>query len=161
MNAVVTRNAVREGEHVQQFLTFKLAGQEYGVGILQVQEIRGWSEPTVIPHSPPWLLGVIDLRGVVVPVIDMRRRLEVAAAEFKPSTVVIVMRIGAGSAERNFGLVVDAVSEVYDIDEADLRALPELGNRAAGEVVRALAHVEGKTLILLNAERLAVTVPVN
>jgi purine-binding chemotaxis protein CheW len=161
MNRVPNTAAGGEGAHTQQFLTFELAGQEYGVGILQVQEIRGWSEPTVIPHSPPWLLGVIDLRGAVVPVIDMRRRLAVSAAEIKPSTVVIVIRIGANQEERNFGLVVDAVSDVYDIDEAALRALPELGNRAAGELVRGLAQVDGKTLILLNAERLAVTVPVN
>ena len=68
----------------QQFLTFKLAGEEYGVGILTVQEIRGWSAVTAIPHSPPWVLGVVDLRGVVVPVIDLRRRFELAAAEFRP-----------------------------------------------------------------------------
>jgi purine-binding chemotaxis protein CheW len=161
MSAVAKPYAPREGAHSQQFLTFRLAGQEYGVGILQVQEIRGWSEPTVIPHSPPWLLGVIDLRGVMVPVIDMRCRLAVAAAEIKPSTVVIVMRIGASHEARNFGLVVDAVSDVYDIEDDALRSLPELGTRAAGELVRGLAHVEGKTLILLNAERLAATVPVN
>jgi len=84
----------------QQFLTFKLAGEEYGVGILTVQEIRGWSAVTAIPHSPPWVLGVIDLRGVVVPVIDLRRRFELAPAEFGPATVVIVIRVNAGNEER-------------------------------------------------------------
>src|SRR5215470_16582614 len=105
----------------QQFLTFKLAGEEYGVGILTVQEIRGWSAVTAIPHSPPWVLGVIDLRGVVVPVIDLRRRFELEPATFGPSTVVIVIRVSSGGEERTVGLVVDAVSEVYDIDSSAFR----------------------------------------
>jgi purine-binding chemotaxis protein CheW len=139
----------------QQFLTFKLAGEEYGVGILTVQEIRGWSAVTAIPHSPPWVLGVVDLRGVVVPVIDLRRRFELAQAEFGPSTVVIVIRVHTGGEERTVGLVVDAVSEVYDIDESAFRQLPDLGTSAAGEVVNGLAHTDGKTVILLDAVRLA------
>ena len=139
----------------QQFLTFKLAGEEYGVGILTVQEIRGWSAVTAIPHSPPWVLGVIDLRGVVVPVIDLRRRFELAAADFGPSTVVIVIRVNTGADERTVGLVVDAVSEVYDIDESAFRQLPDLGCSAVGEVVNGLAHTDGKTVILLDAVRLA------
>ena len=139
----------------QQFLTFKLAGEEYGVGILTVQEIRGWSAVTAIPHSPQWVLGVVDLRGVVVPVIDLRRRFELAQAEFGPSTVVIVIRVHTGGEERTVGLVVDAVSEVYDIDESAFRQLPDLGTSAAGEVVNGLAHTDGKTVILLDAVRLA------
>jgi purine-binding chemotaxis protein CheW len=139
----------------QQFLTFKLAGEEYGVGILTVQEIRGWSAVTAIPHSPPWVLGVVDLRGVVVPVIDLRRRFELAPAEFGPATVVIVIRVYTGEEERTVGLVVDAVSEVYDIDESAFRQLPDLGSSAAGEVVSGLAHTDGKTVILLDAVRLA------
>jgi purine-binding chemotaxis protein CheW len=140
----------------QQVLTFKLAGEEYGVGILKVQEIRGWSAVTAIPHAPAWVLGVIDLRGVVVPVIDLRRRFELDPAQFGPATVVIVIRVNEAGAERTIGLVVDAVSEVYDIDESTFRALPDLGSTAASEVVHGLAHADGKTIILLDAERLAI-----
>jgi len=140
----------------QQVLTFKLAGEEYGVGILKVQEIRGWSAVTAIPHAPAWVLGVIDLRGVVVPVIDLRRRFELDPAPFGPATVVIVIRVNEAGAERTIGLVVDAVSEVYDIDQSTFRALPDLGSTAASEVVHGLAHADGKTIILLDAERLAV-----
>lgn len=147
------------GASSQQFLTFKLAGEEYGVGILKVQEIRGWSAVTAIPHAPAWVLGVIDLRGVVVPVIDLRRRFELEAAEFGPATVVIVIRVSGGGEDRTIGLVVDAVSEVYDIDSAAYRALPDLGSTAASEVVQGLAHTDGKTIILLDAERLAVGAP--
>jgi len=140
----------------QQVLTFKLAGEEYGVGILKVQGIRGWSAVTAIPHAPAWVLGVIDLRGVVVPVIDLRRRFELDPAPFGPATVVIVIRVNEAGAERTIGLVVDAVSEVYDIDQSTFRALPDLGSTAASEVVHGLAHADGKTIILLDAERLAV-----
>lgn len=139
----------------QQFLTFKLADEEYGVGILMVQEIRGWSAVTAVPHSPPWVLGVLDLRGVAVPVIDLRARFELAPAQFGPATVVIVLRVPGSAGERTIGLVVDAVSDVYDIDAASLRALPELGSAAASAVVQGLAQADGKTLILLNAHELA------
>lgn len=141
--------------HDQQVLTFKLAGEEYGLGILTVQEIRGWSAVTAIPHAPAWVLGVIDLRGVVVPVIDLRRRFQLEPAQFGPSTVVIVLRVPGAGEDRTVGLVVDEVSEVYDLDASSYRALPELGSTAASEVVLGLAHTDGKTLILLNAERIA------
>src|SRR5512144_1124032 len=121
MSASTSAARDANGVDTQQFLTFKLAGEEYGVGILSVQEIRGWSAVTAIPHSPPWVLGVIDLRGVVVPVIDLRRRFELAPATFGPSTVVIVIRVATGGEERTVGLVVDAVSEVYDIDPSAFR----------------------------------------
>jgi purine-binding chemotaxis protein CheW len=139
----------------QQYLTFKLAGEEYGIGIMMVQEIRGWVPVTAIPHAPAWVLGVLDLRGVAVPIIDLRRRFELEPAQFGPSTVVIVVRIPNGGDERTIGLVVDAVSEVYDIEAARCRALPELGSSASSEVVQGLAHMDGKTLILLDAARLA------
>lgn len=155
LNNAKVNGGQMEGAANQQFLTFKLAGEEYGVGILMVQEIRGWSAVTAIPHSPPWVLGVIDLRGVVVPVIDLRRRFELASATFGPSTVVIVIRVASGGEERTVGLVVDAVSEVYDIEPSAFRQLPDLGSSAAGEVVNGLAHTDGKTVILLDAMRLA------
>lgn len=138
-----------------QVLTFKLAGEEYGIGVLMVQEIRGWSAVTAVPHAPVWVLGVIDLRGVVVPIIDLRQRFELEPAQFGPATVVIVIRVPGAGAQHTIGLVVDAVSEVYDLEASSLRALPELGSKAASEVVQALAQTDGKTLILLNAERLA------
>jgi purine-binding chemotaxis protein CheW len=145
----------RELVGAQQVLTFKLAGEEYGLGILTVQEIRGWSAVTAIPHAPEWVLGVIDLRGVVVPIIDLRQRFQLEPAQFGPATVVIVIRVPSGGEERTVGLVVDAVSEVYDIDASTYRALPELGSAASSAVVQGLAQADGKTLILLDAQQLA------
>jgi purine-binding chemotaxis protein CheW len=144
-----------KGPGVQQFLTFQLAGAEYGIGILHVQEIRGWSSVTAIPHAPPWVLGVIDLRGIVVPVVDLRRRFQLEPAEFGPSTVVIVIRVGTNGEDRTIGLVVDAVSEVHDISDGALRPLPDVGSTASRDVVSGLAQADGKTLILLDARELA------
>jgi purine-binding chemotaxis protein CheW len=145
----------QEAVGAQQVLTFQLAGEEYGLGILMVQEIRGWSAVTAIPHAPAWVLGVIDLRGVVVPVIDLRRRFQLEPAQFGPATVVIVICVPSEGEDRTVGLVVDAVSEVYDLDAANIRALPEMGSAAASAVVRGLAQADGKTLILLDAHQLA------
>ncbi len=145
----------QEAVGAQQVLTFQLAGEEYGLGILMVQEIRGWSAVTAIPHAPAWVLGVIDLRGVVVPVIDLRRRFQLEPAQFGPATVVIVICVPSEGEDRTVGLVVDAVSEVYDLDAANIRALPEMGSAAASAVVRGLAQADGKTLILLDAQQLA------
>jgi purine-binding chemotaxis protein CheW len=139
----------------QQYLTFKLAGEEYGVGILSVQEIRGWSGVTAMPNAPAWLLGLLDLRGVAVPVIDLRRRFALAPAEFGPTTVIIVLRVSAGNEERTVGLLVDAISEVYDIESSAFRNLPDFGSSATSEMVNGLAHTDGKTVILLDAHRLA------
>ena len=145
-----------EPDSRQQYLTFQLAGEEYGIGILMVQEIRGWSAVTAIPHAPDWVLGILELRGVAVPIIDLRRRFELEPAQFGPSTVVIVVRVPESSGQsRTLGLVVDAVSEVYDIEAANQRSLPEIGSSAASAIVQGLAQADGKTLILLDAARLA------
>ena len=105
----------------EQYLTFMLAGEEYGVAILQVQEIKGWDKGTRIPHTPEYVLGVINLRGAVVPILDLRRRLGLGSVEFGPTTVVIVVRVMNGRGERTVGVVVDAVSEVYNVDAADTK----------------------------------------
>ena len=90
MNAVVTTEPATGAE---QFLTFVLGGEEYGVTILQVQGIQGWDRVTPIPNTPDFILGVINLRGAIVPIVDLRRRFGMPAAEFGPTTVVIVVRV--------------------------------------------------------------------
>ena len=152
----VSNDAAAEREAArQQFLTFKLDDEEYGIGILNVQEIRCWSPVISIPHQPEWVLGVLDLRGVIVPIIDLRRRFNLSPAKFGPATVVIVIRVSTGASDRTVGLVVDAVSEVYDVAQDALHDLPDVGSNAASEVVCGLAHTDGKTVILLDAMRLA------
>src|SRR5262245_51737845 len=91
----------------EQYLTFVLGGEEYGVTILQVQGIQGWDRVTPIPGTPEFILGVINLRGAIVPILDLRKRFGMPASDFGPTTVVIVVRVAAGRHERTLGLVVD------------------------------------------------------
>jgi purine-binding chemotaxis protein CheW len=136
-----------------QFLTFRLAAEEYGIDILSVQEIKGWSGATPLPESPPYLLGVINLRGIVVPIVDLRKRFGLAQADFGPTTVVIVARVDSPQGTRIAGFVVDAVCEVYTVGESDRRPIPEAVT-GQQEFVQGLATVEDKMIILLDIERL-------
>jgi purine-binding chemotaxis protein CheW len=138
----------------EQYLTFMLAGEEYGVAILQVQEIKGWDKVTRIPHTPDYVLGVINLRGAVVPILDLRRRLGLGTIEFGPTTVIIVVRVDSGSGERTVGLVVDAVSEVYNVSGSDTKPPPDVCGNVNTVFVKALATVQDRMLILLDMERL-------
>jgi purine-binding chemotaxis protein CheW len=138
----------------EQYLTFMLAGEEYGVDILRVQEIKGWDKVTRIPHTPDYVLGVINLRGAVVPILDLRRRFGLETIEFGPTTVVIVLRVGGGHEERTVGVVVDAVSEVYNVNTAEAMPPPDVCGSVDTVFVKALATVEEKMLILLDIDRL-------
>ena len=141
-------------ESSEQYLTFMLAGEEYGVDILRVQEIKGWDRVTRIPHTPDYVLGVINLRGAVVPILDLRRRFGLETIAFGPTTVVIVVRVMSGRDERTVGMVVDAVSEVYNVDAADTKPPPDVCGSVDTVFVKALATIEEKMLILLDIDRL-------
>jgi purine-binding chemotaxis protein CheW len=138
----------------EQYLTFMLAGEEYGVDILRVQEIKGWDKVTRIPHTPDYVLGVINLRGAVVPILDLRRRFGLETIEFGPTTVVIVVRVMSARGERTVGVVVDAVSEVYNVDADDTKPPPDVCGSVDTVFVKALATIEEKMLILLDIDRL-------
>jgi purine-binding chemotaxis protein CheW len=138
----------------EQYLTFMLAGEEYGVAILQVQEIKGWDKVTRIPHTPEYVLGVINLRGAVVPILDLRRRLGLGNVVFGPTTVVIVVRVNHGGGERTVGMVVDAVSEVYNVATSETKPPPDVCGNVNTVFVKALATVQDRMLILLDMERL-------
>jgi purine-binding chemotaxis protein CheW len=138
----------------EQYLTFMLAGEEYGVDILRVQEIKGWDKVTRIPHTPEFVLGVINLRGTVVPILDLRRRFGLETIAFGPTTVVIVVKVAGARTERTVGMVVDAVSEVYNVDVADTKPPPDVCGSVETIFVKALATVEEKMLILLDIDRL-------
>jgi len=136
------------GPDARQYLTFGLGGEEYGVDILKVQEIRGWSPITPIPNMPSFLKGVMNLRGTVVPVVDLRIKLgmpEVAPSAF---TVIIMVRIGAKAT----GLLVDAVSDVLSIPDGDVELPPDFG-AAEVRLVKGTARVADKLIVLLDIER--------
>jgi purine-binding chemotaxis protein CheW len=138
---------------MRQVLTFRLGTESYGIDILQVQEIRGWAPVTHIPQSAPHVLGVLNLRGSIVPIIDLRVRLGLPA-EFTPLTVVIVISIRSHSGTRECGLVVDSVADVVDLDEGSLKEPPSLSGGNDADYVNGLATLDDRMLILLDLEAL-------
>jgi purine-binding chemotaxis protein CheW len=137
-----------------QYLTFVCGGEEYGVEILRVQEIKGWDHVTRVPYVPPYVLGVMNLRGMIVPVIDLRTRLNLQKREADASTVVIVVRVQSSRGEKTVGIVVDAVSEVYSVSAEAIKPVPDLGAIASGACVRGIATVDGKMVMLLDINAL-------
>ncbi len=145
--------AVSGGE-ADQYLTFILNNEEYGVDILRVQEIKGWDRVTPIPNTPEYIKGVINLRGTIVPIVDLRQRFGLAPLEYGPTTVVIVLRVRSDERERVMGVVVDAVSEVYNVADDELQDAPEFGGAIAVQFVRGLATIDEKMIILLDIDHL-------
>ena len=137
-----------------QYVTFVCAGVEYGVEILRVQEIKGWDGVTRVPYTPDYLLGVMNLRGVIVPVIDLRARFGLESKPFDSSTVVIVVRVDAAVGEKTVGIVVDAVSEVYNVAADAVKPTPDLGAGTDTACVSGLTSVDDKMVMLLDMNRL-------
>lgn len=140
----------------RQVLTFALGAEVYGVDILRLKEIRGWSPVTRLPHSPPGVLGVLNLRGVVVPIIDLRIRFGMPAAEFTAITVIIVLSLRTARGNQEFGIVVDKVMDVVDLVPEQVRPTPETAG-ASGDAIEGIATVDEQMLILLDAERIIFT----
>jgi purine-binding chemotaxis protein CheW len=137
-----------DGE-TNQYLTFIMDNEEYGVDILKVQEIRGWEACTEIPNAAPYVKGVLNLRGTIVPVIDLRVRFALKKADFSEITVVIVLKLMQGGKEKVMGIVVDAVSDVHSISESQINNSPDLGDNQNSCFITGLGQVEDKMLILL------------
>ncbi len=139
-----------------QFLTFMLAGEEYGVDILRVQEIKGWDSVTPIPNTPEYIRGVINLRGTIVPIIDLRRRFALESVKYGPMTVVIVLKVmdSTGEKSRVMGVIVDAVSDVYNVQEDALKPAPDFGGDVDVAFVRGLTCVDENMVIMLDIDRL-------
>ncbi len=157
MNPEVRKESViglEAGDNTNQFLTFMLAGEEYGVDILRVQEIKGWESSTEIPNTPDYIQGVMNLRGTIVPIVDLRRRFDLEKVEYSNTTVVIVLKTKSNETEKTIGFVVDAVSDVYNVTEEQLKPSPDFGNAVSTEFVRGLATVDEKMLILLDIDHL-------
>ena len=148
-------NAGLADQGTRQVLTFSLGGEVYGVDILRVKEIRGWSPVTRIPQSPDAVLGVLNLRGLIVPIVDLRVRFALASAEFTPLTVIIVLSLHTASGQRECGMVVDNVNDVVDVAIDAIRPSPELGAAHHSEFIEGIATHDEQMLILLNAESLA------
>jgi purine-binding chemotaxis protein CheW len=133
-----------------QFLTFVLAGEEYGIEILRVQEIKGFAKVRPIPNAPPYIKGAMNLRGTVVPVVDLRIRLGMPEAEYNHFTVIIVVGVG----DKVVGMVVDAVSDVLNIPQGQVEQTPEIAGEIDSGFFQGMAKVGEKLVLLLNVERL-------
>ena len=135
--------------HEDQFLTFKLVGQEYGISALKVQEIKRWDKVTPIPNSPPYVRGVLNLRGLIVPIVDLRLLFNLPETEYTAVTAIIVINVGG----RLAGLVVDSVSDVINVTTEQKCAAPDYEGGQNREFIKGLAQVDGKLLILLDMDR--------
>ena len=139
----------------RQFLSFLLGDEAYGVDILRVQEIRGWTPVRALPDVPDYVKGVLDLRGVIVPVIDLRTRFNLARQDYAPTTVVIILSIrGEAETGRLVGAVVDAVSDVLDVVADALRPAPKLGCCVGSRYLTGMVTVNGRMVVMLDADRL-------
>ncbi|CAA9892591.1 purine-binding chemotaxis protein [Candidatus Methylobacter favarea] len=139
---------------IEQFLTFQLAGEAYGVEILKVQEIRGWEAARVIPGAPDFIKGILNLRGAVVPIVDLRERFSLAHSEYSAKTVVIVLCVEHDSSSFVMGIVADAVSDVLDINGEDIKKTPHFGAKINTDYIRGLHVYKGKMIMLLDVDKL-------
>jgi len=137
-----------------QYLTFELASEEYAIDILKVQEIRGFESTTRIPNTPKYLLGVINLRGAVVPIVDLRLRFGLPLPESDTTTVIILVKIQTRAGVRTLGMVVDAVSEVHAIRSESITQTPDIASNAIREYITGLATIEDRMIIILDIDAL-------
>lgn len=146
MNDTSAHAATSGGE----YLSFTLGNEHYGVDILKVQEIRGYDAVTRVPDAPDYIKGVINLRGVIVPVVDMRLKFRLARADYNALTVMIVLNVGG----RVVGMVVDSVSDVVRLAPEQVRAVPEIGSTIDRQFLTGIGTLDERMLILLDIERL-------
>lgn len=137
-------------EPVQEFLTFTLGNEEYAIDILRVQEIRGYDQVTSIANSPAFIKGVINLRGAIVPIVDLRIKFNLPSVTYDPFTVVIILNV----LNRIVGIVVDSVSDVLALMPNEIKPAPEFGGSFDTQYLMGLATVEERMLILVNIEQL-------
>ena len=141
-----------EAVSTEQYLTFIMEEEEYGVDILAVQEIRGWESATSVPNSPDYIKGVINLRGTIVPIMDLRGRFELSKPEYGPETVVIVLKIEFEKGSRIMGIIVDAISDVYDVPIDDIKRTG-FGDNQNARFIKGLVTVNKHMVILLKLEQ--------
>ena len=143
-------NAVKTLTHGRELIAFRIGDQEFCVNIMSVREIRGWTQATPMPHAPSYVLGVINLRGVVLPIVDMSQRLGMKPAEPTVRHVIIVAQVGP----KVVGLLVDAVSDILTVTPENIQPTPDVANEAAKAYARGILAIEGRMICLLELESL-------
>ncbi|MEW6982819.1 chemotaxis protein CheW [Colwelliaceae bacterium 6471] len=150
MTNKVQKESIEAESASLEFLTFILGDEHYGLDIMKVKEIRGYEPVTKIANAPPFIKGVLNLRGDIVPIIDLRLKFNVGEATYNEFTIVIMLHID----ERIIGVVVDAVSDVINIQNEDIKPPPEFGVAFDSQYLHGLAPVNEQMVILLNIEKL-------
>lgn len=155
MNEVLSTNQHDNDDNVDliQYLTFMMDDEEYGIEILSVQEIRGWESMTSIPNSEEYVKGVINLRGTVVPVVDLRIRFNLSKFDYNELTVIIIVKVMIDKKTKIMGIVVDAVSDVYNIEKQKAKKAPDIGDSETKNYIEGLINVGDKMVVLLDLEK--------
>lgn len=133
-----------------QFLTFTVDGEEYGVDIMAVREIKGWAATTRLPNSPEYLRGVMNLRGLIIPIFDLRARFKGELTQATANHVNIILSVG----ERNIGILVDAVSDILTVRSGEIKPAPEVESLVSRDFITGLISLEGRMVVLLEIKRL-------
>jgi len=145
--------AVQNDARAGKYLTFQLANEEFGIAVLKVREIMGMQDITAVPQTPAHIRGVINLRGKVIPVIDLRLKFGLAAAEYTQRTCIIVTQVRGDSAPVFIGIIVDGVSEVLNLMAGEIEDTPDFGEEVTGRYLLGMAKVKGKVKILLDIDQ--------
>ena len=140
-------------EKAGKFLTFKLAREEYGLEILKVQEIIGMMDITRVPGTPEFIRGIVNLRGKIIPVVDLRLKFAMKREEYTPRTCIIVVQLAPGKQRTTIGIIVDDVSEVMDIDKEQLEGPPAWEKGVETDFILGIGKVEEKVVMLLDIDR--------
>ena len=149
-HAQANQQQADESGMAQEYLTFTLGPEEYAIDILKVQEIRGYEQPTTIANAPGFIKGVINLRGTIVPIVDLRIKFQVGKAEYTPFTVVIILNIGA----RVVGIVVDGVSDVTSLRSEQVRPAPDFAATVDTKYIQGIGTLDNRMLIVVDIARL-------
>jgi len=137
-----------------QFLSFDVGGEQFAVNILSVQEIRGWENPTFLPNSPVYIKGVLNLRGTIVPVMDLRNRFRFKNAKYLDTTVIIILKVSSDDKERLMGCVVDGVSDVFNMEDSEIGDVPDYGSGDDSRFTAGVMTVEDHSVTLLELNNL-------
>lgn len=144
--------AARSDERAGKYLVFHLGQEEFGIRVLKVREIMGVQDITAVPQTPPHVKGVINLRGKVIPVVDLRLKFGLPEVEYNQRTCIIVVQVQAGASSILTGIVVDGVAEVLNLSAADIEDTPDFGHGAEAGYLLGMAKVKGKVKILLDID---------
>ncbi len=142
--------AVKNLTQGRELIAFRIGDQEFCVNIMSVREIRGWTPATAMPHAPPYVLGVINLRGAVLPIVDLSLRLGMKAAEPTVRHVIIVAQVGP----KVVGLLVDAVSDILTVTDDNIQPTPDIANETEKAYARGILAIEGRMICLIELDSL-------